>query len=189
MQFKKLSAPLTVMALALATAINLPRSSLAQRQPRFFCGMAFGFPATIVRTEVKNVELIYWHKEIGGIPPERRCQVISRRFEEFDRNGYQYLRTGKVNGQPVICLTKYRDSSCSSSTVLITLDPQDNPEEIYRELLNTRVAAGSEGSKIYLSPPDERIEPLVEDDGFLSVDIQRIIDFFGGQGSRVFPQD
>jgi hypothetical protein len=66
MKLKKLSGALTVVAVALATALNLPQPSAAQRQPRFFCGTAYGFPATIVRTEVKRVALIYWYREIGG---------------------------------------------------------------------------------------------------------------------------
>ncbi|MEL7124345.1 MAG: COP23 domain-containing protein [Bacteroidota bacterium] len=188
MQLKKLSAPLTAIALALATAFTLPRPNLAQRPPKYFCGPAYGLPATLVRTEVQNYILIHWVREIGGVSPEKRCEEISNRFERFDRSGLlKYLRTDTVNGSPVICVTEYRDRSCSSTGVLITLDQKDDANEILRDLLNTRVTAGSEGSQIYLSPEDERIEPLVGDDGSVSVDIQLVIDFFTGQESRVLP--
>jgi hypothetical protein len=192
MKLKKLSGSLTVLAVALATALGLPQPSLAQRQPRFFCGTAYGMPATLVRTEVQNYIFIHWVREMGGVSPEQRCQEVSRRLERFDKNDQlMNLKAGEVNGQPVICVTQYRDSSCSSSGsgLLITLHPDDDPNEILRELMNTRVAAGSEGSKIYLSPLNEKIEPLVEDDGFVSVNVQFVIDFFTGQESRVLPQN
>lgn len=52
-----------------------------------------------------------------------------------------YLTTGRINRQPVVCVAKSLGSGCSE--VLITLEPRDNPNLVLQELLNLRVRAAS----------------------------------------------
>jgi len=67
--------------------------------------------------------------------PVRRCMDVSNRFQVYYDNGtLNYLTTGQINRQPVLCVARSLGSGCSE--VLITLEPRDNPNRVLQELLN-----------------------------------------------------
>lgn len=168
-------------AIAIGSAIaTLPQPAQAQTQRQFLCGMSQGKPATLARTQRgQTVTLIVWTNQdftASGWSPERRCQAISTRFERFNANRQlQQLKTGTVNGQPVICAANSRNSVCSRDTVLITLPAGTNANSTLDRLLNTRIGAAL--NPIYLSPEDDKAIKLSYDkDGNAFVNVDDVVD-------------
>ena len=97
-------------SIALSTGIGIQTPAQAAA-PNFSCGVTNGTPATVVTTtDGRSVTMIRWSSNVfdgGGWTPERRCQEVSQRFEGFRQQcRLQYLTTGRINGQPVICTAK-----------------------------------------------------------------------------------
>lgn len=172
-------APLVAATLALSSVV-LPNAGEAQSQgsQQFFCGMSQGVPATLVRTVRGNLPLIHWTSTDfinSGWTPERRCKEISARFERLNTQGQlRYLRTGRVNGQAVICGSTTNSGGCSSERVLVTIPTDKNPTQVMGQLLNTRVGAGTrpvelDGNEFTV------IKPTIEPDGTASVDMDALI--------------
>lgn len=125
-----ITASLTVEAPARATAV------------RFYCGTANGTPATLAQTgNGRTVSVIRWVSSRfreAGWTPERRCQEVSSRFEEFRRQGrLAYLTTGRMNGLPVICTARANAGPCDG--LLYTLKPGQDATATLRGLLAVRV--------------------------------------------------
>lgn len=172
---------LVAAAIAIGASTIIPQPTQAQTPGRtFFCGMSQGKPATLVRNaRGATITLIVWTNEdftASGWTPERRCQAISTRFQRFNSNRQlQQMKTGSVNGQPVICAANNRNSSCSRDTVLITLPAGTNANVTLDRLLNTRVGAALK--PIYLSPEDDKAIKLSYDkDGNAFVDVDDVVD-------------
>ena len=131
------------------TTINLSSSSAqssssAKAKPvSFTCGKSNNAPATIARTPRGDVAVIRWASGFfsgTGFTPEKRCQEVSSRFQAYHDNGtLKYLTTGRLNNQPVICTAQQRGSACTD--VLFTLEPEDNPNQVLRQLLSIRSGA------------------------------------------------
>ena len=87
--------------------------------------------------------MIRWSSNVfdgGGWTPERRCQEVSQRFEGFRQQGrLQYLTTGRINGQPVICTAKAEGAPCDG--LLYTLKPGQDPTTALRNLFDVRYKA------------------------------------------------
>lgn len=102
---------------------------------------------TVVHTRRGTIEMIVWksdHFLDGGYSPERRCNLVAQRFQSFsDAKKLRYLSTGKINYQPVICVSD-RSGKCMSNGLLLTLEPQDNPDEVLKDLfdLSARTSGG-----------------------------------------------
>ncbi|NMF65713.1 hypothetical protein DP113_14465 [Brasilonema octagenarum UFV-E1] len=110
---------------------------------KFFCGMNEGMLATLVRTSQGNIPMIRW---ISGNDSEKtaRCKDVSARFQRTYENGtLNYLRTGTIKGQPVICAAASKEdiSPCTDSTVLFILKPGTNPQQILDKLEVQRTRA------------------------------------------------
>ncbi len=141
MKYQLFTQMLTGLAIALTLGTAATEPSAAQSK-KFFCGRSDGAPATVVRKSGGNVPIIIWVDrsfEASGWTPQRRCQVVSDRFQEFDDLGLlRYIRTGTVNRYPVLCVANYQKRACPSTQVLITLDRGSDAEFYLRALLKTR---------------------------------------------------
>lgn len=120
-------------------------TSTAVKQVSFICGMSNNAPVTIAQTQRGDVTVIRWMSGFfsnAGFTPQRRCIEVSSRFQTYYNDGtLKYLTTGRINNQPVICTAKRLGSSCTD--VLFTLEPNDNPNQVLRELMNIRSGATS----------------------------------------------
>ena len=105
----------------------------------FMCDTDNETPATVVRTAKGNVPIIIWVSEIltdtGRITSKERCQDVSNRFEQLsEKNSLNFITFGLVNGLPAICSGKNDKESCNSENLLITLQKDDNPQEILQQM-------------------------------------------------------
>jgi len=141
MKYQLFTKMLTGLAIALTLGTAATEPSAAQSK-KFFCGRSDGVLATVVRKSKGNVPIIIWDYrgfEASGWTPQRRCQVVSDRFQEYgDRGLLGYIRTGTVNRYPVLCVANYQGGACPSTQVLITLNRGSDAEFYLRLLLETR---------------------------------------------------
>jgi hypothetical protein len=167
---------LSVTAIALAVTSTLSEPTNAQIN-KFYCGVSRGVPATLVRTPRGNKPMIRWVDSAFPAPwtPVRRCEDISARFQRFFSNGtLNFLRAGKFNGQPVLCVASYKGGPCLPSGVLVTLKSNANPRQVMQKLLDNRAGSSSDGS-ILLNEGNKSLDYLTIDDADY-FDIQKIID-------------
>ena len=121
-----------------------PKLVYAAGASSFYCGQASGAPATLAKTASgKSVPVIRWTSSTfnsAGWDQGKRCQVVSARFEQYRKQGtLQYLTTGRMNGQAVICTATSKGGACEG--LLYTLKPGQNPTKTLADLLDVRTKA------------------------------------------------
>lgn len=123
----------------------------------FFCGRgSHGVPTTFVNTPTGNTPLVRWvshHFAHSGYTPEARCQEVSQRFNLFYQRGtLNYITTGIVNNQPVVCVASDIGGPCTG--VLFTLKPKEDATQVVQQLFDVRAGAAGplheSGSRIYI---------------------------------------
>lgn len=105
---------------------------------KFYCGQSKRVPTTMAQTSRGAVPVIHWVSTLGeNYTPEYRCKIVSEKFQTFYDNGMlNYLTTGTINQQPVICAAEKENGPCSG--VLFTLKPNSDPGRTLRRLLSIR---------------------------------------------------
>lgn len=107
--------------------------------------------AFICTVDRNNVPTTYANTPNGAVPvfkwtenfrppytPMRRCQEVTSRMNNFKAQGaLNYLTSGRVNGQSVICA----GTSCNRNTVLFTLLPGRNGGGVLQQLEANRAGA------------------------------------------------
>ena len=119
----------------------------------FFCGTYQGEPATIAKHPVRGeVAMIVWPSldffEVVGWPPQRLCREVSRRLQENHEEGtLNYMVEGRLNGYPVICASLDKPENeaqqCSDETMLWTLLPEDDPQQIIQNIYDISIERSS----------------------------------------------
>ena len=77
-------------------------------------------------------------------PPEKRCQVVSERFQSiYERDQLAYLTADNADwesdlGIPVICSVPQQGARCVKEDLLFTLQERDDPNELLAELITLR---------------------------------------------------
>jgi uncharacterized surface protein with fasciclin (FAS1) repeats len=122
--------------------------SSSSGQTKFVCeGAIDGLPTTFAVTSRGNVPVITWYSDYfssGGYSPQNRCEQVTSRFENFYKTGQlDYITTGVVNGQPVVCATGKDGGACTDKNVLFTLKPDSEPVATVEQLFNIRTGASS----------------------------------------------
>ncbi|MBF2056860.1 MAG: hypothetical protein IGQ45_06480 [Cyanobacterium sp. T60_A2020_053] len=145
----KLFALTLVSTFGISNTFNIPTVE-AQTRNVYRCVMKNGSPTTVVDTKRGRIDLIVWKSNLfSGWSPLKRCQAITSRFQEFsDQGALRYVTTGNINNQPAICVAQNipgRGISCRRNGLLITLQPNDNPQKVMNDLfdLSARVRGGS----------------------------------------------
>jgi len=132
------------MAIAIGVTATMTQSGEAQSRNRYFCAIRGGVPTTLARTPRGNVPMISWVSHLGGRDPLQRCQEVTQRFQNFSNNGMlRFLRSGTLNGQPVLCVARFRGGTCDSNAVLITLGSGQNPQLVRQQLIDIGSRANS----------------------------------------------
>ena len=105
---------------------------------KFYCGQSKSVPTTMAKTSRGAVPVIRWFSTLGeNYTPEKRCQIVSEKFQTFYNDGtLNYLTTGVINQLPVICAAKQENGPCSG--VLFTLKPNSDPGQTLQRLLSIR---------------------------------------------------
>ena len=91
----------------------------------------------------------------------RGCQAIANRFQRYYDNGtLKYMRTGMINGYPVICVGTSTGGSCRQRDVLVTLKWGKNPASILEQMTDLRGRARGEILELNYDEPDAvAVEP------------------------------
>ncbi|NEP47273.1 MAG: hypothetical protein F6K35_52060, partial [Okeania sp. SIO2H7] len=104
-------------------------------------------PATMFHTSGENFPVIIWAHNYYHESWETalaRCQRVSGIFERHRERGIlNYLTTGIMNGEPVVCATIQEAELCSR--LLYQLEPGENPQEELKKL-NESLRSIEEGS-------------------------------------------
>ncbi|MBN3897197.1 MAG: hypothetical protein HWQ41_18545 [Nostoc sp. NOS(2021)] len=161
---------LSTIAIALGSTATLIQPGYTQSS-KFYCGMSGGVPATLVRTSRGNIPVIRWVDNTFPPPwtPQQRCEEISARFQDFyDHEKLNFLRAGKFNKQPVLCVASYKGGSCLPDGVLVTLKGDADPRLTLQRLLDRQGLGG--GRPIDLSGGDSKeLFSYKEDAAYLDV--------------------
>lgn len=114
-------------------------------------------PTTLVEFEGEWYPFIFWESkyfEKSGYTPQKRCNIATRRLKELKADGnLEYINLGEVKNENVFCGVKEQDNNCNKQNLFITLQRNENAEEIYKEILNIRAYPESRsmtrGGKLY----------------------------------------
>lgn len=143
MQSRLITSLVTITSLAIAGGL-MTKTKVTAQTSTFVCSTSQGKPATVARSAEGEIPVIIWESDYfseSGYTPEKRCQLVSERFEQYRANGMlKYLTTGVMNQQPVVCVTQTDGGSCGG--LLFTLKKESDPNETLRNLLAVRDRAG-----------------------------------------------
>ncbi|MGL5063788.1 MAG: COP23 domain-containing protein [Microcoleus sp.] len=176
MKPKSLTSSIAALAIALTTTIAASSPTPAQTSG-FFCGKKAGQLATVLRKPEGNFTIINWVSNsfsASGFDAERRCELVSQRFQQYHQAGkLKYLTTGVINRQPVICVANRAGGDCArelpNNGLLFTIQPGSNPRETLQRLLNLRNRAGGANS-LNESAPANRVDIEVDDRLYIDLD-------------------
>ncbi|MEM8779000.1 MAG: COP23 domain-containing protein [Cyanobacteria bacterium P01_G01_bin.49] len=133
---------LTITALA-ASSVAIADQPSQARGTTFYCGISAGIPTTMAQTPRGNVPIIRWvsrHFNNSGYSPTVRCQEVSKRFQTYyNQRILNYITTGYMNNQPVVCVTSTNGGPCSR--LLFTLKPGQNASRTLQQLFDIRQGA------------------------------------------------
>jgi Circadian oscillating protein COP23 len=136
---RPLSFLLTALLSCTAGAVAITPVHADIVDPKFYCGTSKNTPTTMAKTSRGSVSIIHWtSKNAFGedYPPEVRCKLVSLRFQEYYTDGtLNFLTTGVLNRQPVICAVQSKGGPCG---VLFTLKPGSDPDLTLKQLLSIR---------------------------------------------------
>ncbi|MFM6139387.1 MAG: COP23 domain-containing protein [Sphaerospermopsis kisseleviana] len=133
---------------ALTTIVTINQPSYAEGTT-FYCGKSKNIPVTFARTQDGRKVTIVRLTSNNYFPPpwtaQRRCHVVSRRFQRSNDNGtLKNITTGTLRGEPVVCAGTKQNAACTGDNLLFTLKRGVNPSATLRKLLDRRgLAAGN----------------------------------------------
>ncbi len=126
-----------------------------QKQVNFFCHDFFDrasgekIPTTVawVPERQGHVRFISWKSEYfakSGWTPQKRCQEVSRKFQNFfDSGKLNYLTAGTNNGLSVICAVQINEK-CNGENQLFTLKTGNDNQLVLVQLMNILEGKSSE---------------------------------------------
>lgn len=148
---KKLVSLMLVSSLSVVGVLTPNLAEAQTTKNTYRCITRNGKPTTVVETKRGKIELIVWESKFfgnSGWPPQKRCQAVTQRFQQFSDSGtLRLITSGKMNNQPVICVGENKAGQgviCKSKGLLMTLQPQDNPKKVMEDLfdISARVSGG-----------------------------------------------
>ena len=125
-------------------ASDTDASTDVSNQPRFSCQYDDGEFVVMYSPESDPDEAYAWAtpgEMGGGWTPERRCNAISDRLENYRPDGLLELQTGLENGYNVVCATTTEDSACR---IVFTVPEDQDPIET-RDLVFENLAVANSG--------------------------------------------
>lgn len=121
----------------------------AKPKIRYECKNEANKLSTVAHTERGTIELIVWESNYFGTnwTPAKRCETVTQRFQQFsDQRLLRFVSTGSMNNYNVICISE-QAGQCLDQGLLITLERQDRPTQVLRQLFNYRASIRRGGRK------------------------------------------
>ena len=130
---------------------------------------------TFAWNPVNKKPLIVWKSEdmtSQGFNPQKRCELVSPRFQQaYDNGTLKFMREGEFNNQSVICTVSNIGDSCDTGTLLLTLSPEENPEQTLAQLSDILLGYGDSA----LQQNSEDKIHREEDTIYVDVDIEAFL--------------
>lgn len=102
----------------------------AQEKSPFSCKNKQGIWTTVVESKQGEKNFIHWDSTYfvtSGYTPEKRCHQVTGRLNAYSNStSEQYIASGRMNNQPIICIAGSRGGSCEK--LLYTLKPGQDGE-------------------------------------------------------------
>ncbi len=131
-----------------AGSVPPPPSTTAQNaDTRFRCELVNGEYTVMYSPESQPNQSYPWAipSELGGgWTPQRRCDAITQRFEEYRGEGLLELATGTENGYDTICVTTQLDPS--DCKLILTVPPGQDPQ-LTRDLIFDNLLVADDGQQ------------------------------------------
>ncbi|MFB2917867.1 DUF1822 family protein [Aerosakkonema funiforme] len=145
----------TGMLAILAGSYIRPKLVETSRATTFSCKNNNGVPTTVVSTHRGNISLIRWAYNLGseaGYRPEKRCEEVSKRFQQYYNQGVlNFVTTGRQSNQNIVCVSSEKGGACRG--MLFTLKPSDNPNQVIQQMFDVASYASGpieQSSSIYI---------------------------------------
>lgn len=153
---KIISPVLMINFLVLFTNSMILPAKAQSNQNIYSCIEYQGKPITVVDTERGRIQIIIWESNYfstSGWTPQARCEEVTIRFQRFsDNSTLKYITTGQVTSitggkYNVICVASQQpppgeNIQCDENGTLITLEPQDNPQTVMKNLFQGATEVG-----------------------------------------------
>lgn len=159
---------LTVLTIVLGV-VPLSRQPSYAGGATFLCDTRNGLPTTVARNERGDIRMIIWNSPEwteAGYPPEKRCREVSSKFQTYYNNGtLDYITTGMMNDQLVVCVARVKDDPCTAS--LFNIKNGSKPSSTLLKIFRLRAQIGGpiyqSDDRIYINMNEYlRTAPLVE---------------------------
>ena len=175
MKLQSLISLITASAIGLTTTIVAGSPTTAQTTNSFSCGKKAGEPATIVQTPKGNFTLIKWvynNFSDSGFDAQRRCEVVSGRFQQYQQSGkLKYLTTGIINRQSVVCVAHRKGGDCAhdlpNNGLLFTIKPGSDARDTLKRLVNLRERASA--NSLNESAPSNRVDSEINNQLYIDM--------------------
>ncbi|NJL85336.1 MAG: hypothetical protein HC886_04175 [Leptolyngbyaceae cyanobacterium SM1_1_3] len=118
-----------------------PQSAPVDSSPRFECQVNNGQYTVMYRPTTQPDQAYPWAvpEDMGGDwPAEHRCDVISERLEFYRPDGLLELRTDRLNGYNIVCVTTEQDNTCR---IVFTVPPGQDAVVTRDRVFDNLVAA------------------------------------------------
>lgn len=123
---KKMMGVLCGMGIVFSPIFNAQSQVNNNIQTGFFCSTSASVPTTVYLNKQGTQEpWITWSSDYftdSGWTPEKRCLEVSNRLETYRiKNQLQYVTSGVINNQKVICVAATQGAPCGG--IIYTLKP------------------------------------------------------------------
>jgi hypothetical protein len=92
--------------------------------------------------------MILWTRDQGGLTAQERCKSVTGNLNRAVQNSggrltRLSLTTGVVNSSQVICSVRNAQQTCNANNIILTLRPDDNPQEILQQIKDFSIKANT----------------------------------------------
>lgn len=140
-----LTLPMIVFSSQSSALAQSANQSITQVNASFICVKAANKWTTVVQTTSRpneNVAFIVWESNAfatarlnnKSYDNQNRCQLVSTRLNSlFQKGQLEFITSGTVGGQPVICGTRSNKESCTPDNIIFTLRKSDQANAIIKQ--------------------------------------------------------
>jgi Circadian oscillating protein COP23 len=92
--------------------------------------------------------MILWTRDQGGLTAHERCKSVTGNLNRAVQNSggrltRLSLTTGVVNSNQVICSVRNAQQTCNPNNIILTLRPDDSPQEILQQIKDFSIKANT----------------------------------------------
>jgi hypothetical protein len=138
-----------------------PTFAQPSKKVEFFCGRTndVSYATTLAVAGVEPWTIVVWKNSFEGMSPKKRCEVVSRKFQDaLQGNGLERLGYGvnRKNGQGLICAMKHGENKCDLKHMLFAVNNQQTAQEIVGDLY--KILHKNTGNPVPQSSSNESID-------------------------------